>query len=113
MEKNRSSKLITMLAECADACYNCSTACLQEQDVKKMAECIRLDMDCAQLCQTTAAFISRNSDHANDLIKVCAEICSDCAEECAKHKDMEHCRICAELCKKCAEMCRMNENVLS
>lgn len=113
MEKSKNSKLTAVLAECADACNNCSTACLQEQDVKKMAECIRLDMDCAQICQITASFISRNSDHAGHLIKECAEICSKCAQECSKHKDMEHCRICAELCKKCAEMCLMNANVLN
>jgi hypothetical protein len=111
--KNKHSQLISLLGECADACNRCSTACLEEQDVKMMKECIRLDMDCAQICQLTAAFISRGSDHAGHLIKECAEICSKCAKECAKHKDMEHCAICAELCKKCAEACLMNVSVFN
>src|SRR3546814_20830659 len=43
---------------CIDACYACATecdhcaaSCLGEQDVKAMARCIKLDMDCAQICR--------------------------------------------------------------
>ena len=95
--KSQQSKLLEILAECADACNTCSTACLAEQDVKAMADCIKLDMDCAQICQLTAAFISRNSDHAKHLMKACSKICKKCAEECSRHK-VEHCRQCAEAC---------------
>ncbi|KAK6020454.1 hypothetical protein OSTOST_13892 [Ostertagia ostertagi] len=101
----KNTQLISLLAECADACGNCSTACLAEKDVQKMVECIRLDMDCAQMCQVTAAFISRGSDHAKHFLKECAEICRKCAEECSKHSHMDHCKICAEACRKCAEAC--------
>ena len=111
--KNQNSELITMLHECAAACNNCSTACLEENDVKKMIQCIRLDMDCAQICDLTAAFVARNSDHAPHLIKECAEICSKCAKECAKFENMEHCKVCADLCKKCADMCQVNADVLN
>ncbi len=103
--KNQNSQLISVLAECADACNNCSTACLEEKDIQKMAACIKLDMDCAQFCAVTAAFISRGSDHAKHLLKECAEICRKCAEECGKHSDMDHCKVCAEACRKCAEAC--------
>jgi hypothetical protein len=104
--KSTSSQLIATLAECADACNACSTACLTEKDVAKMADCIKLDMDCAQICQVTAAFISRNSAHAGHLMKECAEICTKCAEECSKHADMDHCKRCAEACRKCADVCK-------
>jgi len=36
---------------CADACDYCAGACLQERDVKAMARCISLVMDCAQICR--------------------------------------------------------------
>ena len=36
---------------CAAACDNCATACLAEEDVKMMARCIALDIDCAQICR--------------------------------------------------------------
>jgi hypothetical protein len=103
--KNLNPSLLSILAECAAACNYCSTACLQEENVKMMAECIRLDMDCAQMCELTAAFVSRNSDHANHLLKECAEICDKCAAECSKHNN-DHCKACAEACSKCAEACR-------
>ena len=80
------------------------TACLDEADPKMMANCIKLDMDCAQICELTAAFISRGSAHADHIKKECAEICKKCAEECGKHNN-EHCKACAEACKKCAEAC--------
>lgn len=98
-------QLISILSECAAACNNCSTACLEEKDVQKMKACIRLDMDCAQICSVTADFISRDSDHAKHLMKECAEICRKCAAECAKHADMDHCKACAEMCRSCADEC--------
>ena len=44
---------------CADACDYCSSACLQEYDVKMMAECIGLDMDCAAICRMAAAYMAQ------------------------------------------------------
>lgn len=40
---------------CAVACDNCAVSCLQEEDVKMMARCIALDMDCAQICRMAAS----------------------------------------------------------
>jgi hypothetical protein len=70
-----------------------------------MAECIRLDRDCAEICWGAAAFMSRGSRFAYDLCRVCAEVCLACGDECDKH-DHDHCRICAEACRHCAEECR-------
>lgn len=36
--------------QCAQACDHCAAACLQEKDVKALARCIQLDIDCAQIC---------------------------------------------------------------
>lgn len=102
-----STQLLSILADCAAACNRCSTACLGEDDVRKMAQCIRLDMDCAQACTTTAAFVARNSDHAKHLLKECAEICGKCAAECEKH-NVDHCQQCAQACRKCQEACVNN-----
>ncbi|MDQ3109241.1 MAG: four-helix bundle copper-binding protein [Bacteroidota bacterium] len=106
--KNQNTQLLAVLAECAAACNTCSTACLDEKDVKMMANCIKLDMDCAQICAITAAFVARNSDHATHLMKECAEICGKCATECEKH-EMAHCRACAEACRKCEEACKSSK----
>ena len=106
--KELNSKLLNALSACADACNMCSTACLEEQDVKMMAACIKLDMDCSQICALTAAFVTRGSEHAQRLLQECAEICRKCAEECEKHK-YDHCKACAEACRKCEEACKSDK----
>jgi hypothetical protein len=90
---------------CAEACDMCSTACLHEDDVKMMARCIALDMDCAQICRLAAAFMARESDFAGALCQLCAEVCQACGDECAKHQ-AQHCQDCAAACRRCAEECR-------
>jgi hypothetical protein len=97
---------IDACVECARECEHCAAACLGEEDVKRLARCIRLDTDCAAICWQAASFMSRGSEHATQVCRLCADICDACAEECEKHTDMEHCRSCAEACRHCAEECR-------
>ena len=47
---------------CAQACNHCAAECLREQDVKKMACCIALDVDCAQICELAASVMGRASE---------------------------------------------------
>ena len=108
-EKN--AKIIASLQHCADACTRCSVACLDEKDVKMMVACIRLDLDCAAICETSASFAARDSVYMEHILKVCAEICNACAAECEKHAHLEHCRKCAESCRKCAKDCMAIESI--
>jgi len=102
-EKNHS--LLEILHGCADECYHCASACLEEHDLHMLVRCIKLDTDCAEFCRITASFIARGSEHANRLLAECADICNACADECEKHSHMEHCRQCAATCRNCAEAC--------
>jgi hypothetical protein len=70
-----------------------------------MAECIRLDRDCARICWMASAFLSSNSTFAVDLCRLCADVCDACGEECERH-DFDHCQRCATACRSCAEECR-------
>jgi len=92
---------------CSTACHHCAASCLQEKDVTHLATCIRLDMECAAICETTARVMSINGHLSEQLCSLCAEICNRCAGECEKHAKMgmEHCRECAEACYHCAEVC--------
>lgn len=90
---------------CVVACNHCAACCLQEADVKPMARCIALDMDCAQACQLAIAFMAGGSELVGAACSFCAEVCQACGQECAKH-DMDHCQQCAEACLRCAEECR-------
>lgn len=105
MHKGEYQTCIEACNTCADACDHCATACLQEQDVKAMARCIALDIDCAAICRLAAGAMARGSEMAKMICKVCADICEACGKECAKF-DMDHCRECAEACRRCAEECR-------
>jgi hypothetical protein len=91
--------------DCADACDMCAAACLQEDDVKMMARCIALDIDCAQLCRVAAGMMARGSAGAKVVCEACAALCEMCAQECAKHP-MEHCQKCVAACRQCAAECR-------
>jgi hypothetical protein len=97
-------EIITALLNCALACDNCFDGCLKEKEIDMLADCIRLDKDCAAMCRITASFIASGSDYAGELVDICSDVCSGCARECEKHKH-DHCRICAEACRKCEEAC--------
>ena len=70
-----------------------------------MARCIALDMDCAAICRLAAGHMSRDSEFATQVCRLCADICQACGDECGKHQH-DHCRACAQACRHCAEECR-------
>jgi hypothetical protein len=105
METEKSNNIIVTLNYCASECSKCAIACLGEEDVAMMANCIKLDLDCAEICKTVASFASRSSIHAQHLMKECIEICKACASECEKHSHFEHCKKCAEVCRICIDEC--------
>jgi hypothetical protein len=102
--------LVQAAAECAFTCTTCADACLEEDDPAELRRCIRLNLDCAEICTLTAKLIARPGPQDPDLLRTqlvaCATACRACAAECEAHAEhMEHCRICAESCNACAEAC--------
>jgi len=108
---------VTLLAAAIDAISDCAQACiadtdanLGEQDVTEMVRCIRLCLDCTDICTATAAVISRPADYdanvARPLLQACVAICKSCGDECERHAHMQHCRVCAEACRRCEQACR-------
>lgn len=91
--------------ECAQECEHCADACLREPNVADMANCIRLDHDCSLACTMAIMFMSRGSQFAEEICRVCADVCDACAAECEKHEH-DHCQRCAQACHRCAEECR-------
>jgi hypothetical protein len=94
--------------DCAQTCTACANACLGEPMVQDLVRCIRLNLHCADLCDTTGRLISRqeNPEVARAILKACVLVCHLCAEECARHASMEHCRVCAEACRHCEQVCQ-------
>ncbi len=94
-----------MCNDCAAACEHCATECLGEANVTMMADCIRLDRDCADFCRLAVALMQRQSQFAKQLCGLCATVCEACGSECGKHQ-AAHCKACAAACRRCAELCR-------
>ena len=102
--------MVKTIWSCAGTCNICADACLAEDDVKSLAACIRMDLDCAMVCDTMGAMLSRiteaNYDVINAQLQACVKMCQACGAECRKHAKMEHCRICADTCDDCADKCQ-------
>jgi hypothetical protein len=101
--------VIEAATDCAAHCSACADACLEEGD-PSMTRCIRGDLDCADICAATAKVVGRAGASGApwlEQVRVCAEACANCAEECEKHADHhDHCRVCAEACRRCEQACR-------
>lgn len=101
---------IRIIFECADACLACADACLGEEQMQMLARCIRLNQDCAEICEVTGKVLSRQVEPDPAVIRAqlqaCIAACRSCAAECDRHaRRHEHCRICAEACRECEEAC--------
>ncbi|WP_054637823.1 MULTISPECIES: four-helix bundle copper-binding protein [Bacillaceae] len=99
-------QMLQTLNECIQECEHCYHACLQEEHINMLADCIQLDRECADICALTAKALSRESYFTKDYLELCAKICEECGKECEKHDQHEHCKRCAEACFKCADACR-------
>lgn len=103
-------RCIEACAECAQTCTVCADACLGEPHVQQMVACIRLNLDCAEVCRVTGTLMTRPSHRDAPALRAqleaCMQICRACADECERHAGMhDHCRICAESCRACAAAC--------
>jgi hypothetical protein len=98
------------VAACIDACFDCQKACMG----LAMTHCLemggehvapphfRLMIDCAAICATTADFMLHKSRFHSEVCCLCAIVCSECAQDCARLAGMEDC---VRACRACAEAC--------
>jgi hypothetical protein len=96
---------------CAVVCSACASACLSESDPAQMAQCVRDDLDCADLCGVTARHLARLNASDRQLtlsvLAACIEACVQCAASCAAHAEHhEHCRLCQQACNRCEQACQ-------
>jgi hypothetical protein len=79
--------------------------CLEKGGRHAEPQHIRLLLDCAEICQTSANFMVRGSDLHAATCRACAEVCERCADDCERMADDEMMRRCAEICRRCAASC--------
>lgn len=99
---NTLTTFVQRAINCQFACNMCFDACLEEDDVKMLTDCIRYDRECADICGIAVDFVSRKGTITQELLEACIKSCETCAEECEKHAHMQHCLDCAEACNECA-----------
>jgi hypothetical protein len=97
--------------ECTQVCTACADACLSEEMVAELTKCIRTNLDCADICDTTGRVLSRHTGYdahiTRKVLEACMQACQSCGDVCSSHAAMhEHCRICAESCRTCEQACR-------
>jgi hypothetical protein len=111
LDRERIAATVGALIDCAQACTACADACLSEGDVDDLRKCIRTNLDCADICDTTARVLSRHTGYDANIsraqLQACVQACASCAEECGRHaRTHEHCRVCADQCRACEQACR-------
>jgi len=111
VERETLARCIEECFACAQSCTACADACLGEENVADLRRCIRINLDCADVCVTTGRAVTRQTEPETAILRAfveaCAEACRACAEECERHATHhEHCRVCAEACRRCEDACR-------
>jgi hypothetical protein len=102
---------IDAMNDCAQACIADTDADLGDESVATMVACIRLCLDCADVCTATVRVTSRPTAYdpsvTQPLLEACVAVCALCGEECERHADTHpHCRVCAQACRRCEQACR-------
>lgn len=100
------------MKDCITACWDCRTMvqktlfnhCLEMGGNHVEQNHVRLMVDCMEICQTSADFMTRNSSVHASVCAACAEVCYACADSCVKIGGDEM-HACAQLCRECGEMC--------
>src|SRR5260370_7805643 len=87
---------IDALSDCAQACTADADDDLSEPNVAELVKCIRMCLDCADICSTTAGVTSRQTDFdasvTMPLLEACIASCKSCPDECRRHPTLPaHC----------------------
>jgi hypothetical protein len=96
-------RCIRICVECHEACLEALSICVNAGHAAPAH--VRILLDCAEICQTSANFLMRNSDLHRQVCTACASTCAACASSCVQFPDDEAMKRCAEICLRCAEEC--------
>ena len=75
-------RCIEACGDCAEACTQCADDCLSEQTVQELTKCIRLNLDCADVCATTGRVVSRQTGYDANVTRAVLQACIAACRSC-------------------------------
>jgi len=105
MSAHEMQQCIQNCRDCHRICTLTITHCFAQGGEMCEAAHIRLLLDCAEICQTSADFMLRGSPLHQMTCRICAGVCEMCADDCARLADDETMVLCVESCRRCAKSC--------
>lgn len=105
--------IVHSMREAIKACWDCRHACqqaliqhcLNQGGNYAEKQHVKIMLDCIQICQITADFMTRGSYMHHSLCNACADVCVACAKSCEDLGDTEMVH-CAEICWRTADSAR-------
>lgn len=105
--------IVKSMHECIKNCTECHNVCVatanhcfeKSRGDHSKAGHVTLLLDCADICQSSANFMLRGSEHHRQTCAACASVCEHCARACEEMADDEMMRLCTETCRRCADSC--------
>jgi len=94
--------------DCRSSCWNTVTYGLQKGGNHAEQAHIRLLLDCAEICETSANFMLRTSPLHPRTCEVYDRVA---APKDLRIGDDAQMKACADICRRCAESCRQMSNV--
>lgn len=99
------ARCIDAFLACAAASTACSSACLAEEDVAPLKDCIATNDVAAAICEATASVAARLHKGSWEALRAQLEAslvaCRASGAQCREHAALhEHCRYCAEACER-------------
>jgi hypothetical protein len=108
------------MSDCLDLCIASHRMCLgtvayatKQGRPLATAELLAMLTDCAEICQTTANSMLRQSSLHRIMCRACADTCERCAQECRRHAEDRQMVRCSAACEECAASCRMMADMTS
>lgn len=100
------STCIQLCRDCQALCTQTIAHCLKLGGRHAAPDHIRLLVDCAQMCATSADYMLRESPFHGRMCRLCSDLCKLCAKDCEQMAgDDQMLKQCVEMCRRCAESC--------
>ena len=113
-ERAAEVRCIEACLEAAQICRIGADACVEEDAVADLRDCLRAEQDCAVIGSATAHVLARlGFPEPGDgravlvpLLEACGAAARACRDVCRRHAEVyEHCALVAEACERCDEAC--------